>query len=281
MRWFKLSTALLLGCLALALDVVDVMPPGSAGRPYSPLPLSEASPVVAHWRLEGPPGKVAADAEKIRDLGGRFVAETFGGPMYRSVTGASGLEFNAGDDRLFVEDNAAFALTGSLTLEAIIRCDGVAPGSTFQNQIVFRGDDRPGLDPWFLAVSLEGRLMFHIQDEQNRYTQLHSPQPLPTDRFVHIAGTLDESSKSMRLYIDGKLVVCGETNLQPMGALDPGTIPGVGIGNIQSATYPEGFNGLIAEVRISSRALQPDEFLKASPRPVGERVRAKKQLFSR
>ncbi len=277
MASFKPSTVLVLGCLVLGADTIG--PRRSAGRPPSPGAIATEA-VVAHWRFDGPPGSITQDAQKIRDITGQFAAESFGGPVYRCVMGSSGLEFNAGDDRLFVEDNTAFALTGSLTLEAIIRCDGVAPGSTFQNQIVFRGDDRPGLDPWFLAVSLDGRLMFHIQDEQNRYTQLHSPQRLPTDRIIHIAGTLDEGSRSMKLYIDGKLVAAGETNLQPMGPLDPGTLPGVGIGNIQSATYPEGFNGLIAEVRICNRALRPEEFLKVRP-PARERVRDKAQLFFR
>lgn len=267
MNWKTLLSIIVLGIgpdLALGYEVRIESQEGE-GRAVSQDFESAAQPsggTVAHWRFTGKPGAVPETGDKIQDAGGRWPATIFGRPVYRAVEGISGLEFNGGNDRVFVADDPAFGMSGSFTLEAIIRCDGIFPGSEFQNQIVMRGDDRAGLDPWVLAVALDGRLMFQIQDANNRYVQLLSPGPLPTGRIVHVAGVFTAETKQLDLYIDGKRVSSAETNLRPMARLDAGASPGVGIGNVQSGTYRQGFNGLIAEVRITSGALRPVEFLR-------------------
>lgn len=216
---------------------------------------------VAHWRFAGAAGSAVAEEAVIKDAAGRFDALVFGGPLYRLVESRPGLEFSGGDDRVFVKDDPAFALTDGLTLEAIVRYDGTIPGTLDQHQIVFRGDDRPGLDPWFLAVAVDGRLMFHICGEGDRYVELRSPKSLPVGRVVHVAGVLDVRCREMRMYVDGEMVALSLTNLRPMADLEADAKPGIGIGHLQSGTYPEGFNGLICEVRISSGTLAPQQML--------------------
>ncbi len=228
---------------------------------------------VAHWRFAGPIGSVPADGTVIAELTGRFPGAVFGGPIYRRVGDHVGLEFTGLDDRIAVPFAPEFTLGDGMTLEAVIRYDGPVPGTLDQQQILFWGDDQPGMDPWFLAVSNEGYLMFHLcGDAGNRKVQLLSPEQLPTGRLVHVAGTLDGRNHQMRLYCDGKCVGSVVTDLRPMtqvrSSADPTSRDGfsVGIGNIQSASYHEGFNGLICEARIASRALNPDEMLMAPQR---------------
>ena len=273
---FKTSAALISAVLAVTLlggfDIADyslsdlnVTPPPAPAAPGSQPPMPPGT--VAHWRFAGPLGSVASDESSVLDATGRFKAFIFGGPVYRLLENRPGLEFSGRDDRLFVNDDPAFASTDGLTLEAIVRYDGTIPDTLDQSQILFRGDDRGGQDPWFLAVRTDGRLMFHVVGETGDYVQILSPARLPVGRLMQVAGTLDCGSREMRLYIDGEPVCVAVTNLRPMQSLDPNAKPGIGIGNVQSSTFNEAFNGLISEVRISSRALDPKEMLKARETP--------------
>ena len=55
--------------------------------------------------------------------------------------------------------------------------------------------------------------------------------PLPLGQFIHVAGTLDDASGAMRLYLDGVLISQITTTQRPFGDLDPASNPGIGIGN--------------------------------------------------
>jgi len=68
----------------------------------------------------------------------------------------------------------------------------------------------------------------------------------------------------MLLYLDGNLVAATNTPIRPFAALT-GPNPGLGIGNLESDTYAEYFEGNIAEVRISDVALSPNQLLNAVP----------------
>lgn len=67
--------------------------------------------------------------------------------------------------------------------------------------------------------------------------------------------------------MNGVLVNSTTTAVRPLGPLDPTQQPGLGIGDVQSSTYGENFNGLIDEVRISDQALPPSQLLDAAPEP--------------
>ena len=82
---------------------------------------------------------------------------------------------------------------------------------------------------------------------------LWSPNPLPLGEFVHVAGTLDDASGLMSLFIDGQPVASLTTALRPIGELDPSQRPGVGLGGWYSSSTQR-FNGIIDEVRIWDEA---------------------------
>ena len=170
------------------------------------------------------------------------------------------LAFDGSSGRIFIPDNSLLALTDSLTLEAFIYATAIPPGLNHQGQIIMRGDDRPGLDPYQLML-VGGSIYFRVQDGNDNYADAISPVAL--NAWHHVAGTLNGATGVMSLYVDGVLVAQTTTGIRPLGSLT-GQNPGVGIGNVQSANYNEYFPGLIDEVRISDSALNPDELLNAT-----------------
>ncbi|MBI4881707.1 MAG: LamG domain-containing protein [Planctomycetes bacterium] len=218
---------------------------------------------VAHWTLaEGPDGATASGTGTILDVSGNQHHGTpYGGPVYTAACGGEvGLLFDGSDDRVFVPDAPAFALTQSLTLEAVVRVDSLNPSPDLR-QFVFRGDDLGGLDPYYLAVvPSTGRLKFLVQDATNASSELFSPSPLPLGTVVHVAGTLDHATGEQRLYVDRVLVVSTITSIRPYGLLT-GPSPGLGIGSTQGTLHKQCINGAILDVRISDQALEPHEML--------------------
>jgi len=234
---------------------------------FSPI-VSQAG-TIAWWWFQGGVADQVATTPVVDNVNG-FNATPFGGPVYRSVAipqsklGVSlGLEFNGSSSRLYVPDNPAFYLTNALTLEAFINYKGGPNGAA---QIVFRGDDRIGFDPYSLLI-YNGRLTFMIVDGANNYSTLSSPDAIVTNQILHVAGTWDGSSGLQKLFINGTQVAAASTAIRPFGALVPSSTPGIGIGNVQSSNYNQYFEGIIDLVRISDTALSPDQFLNTNSPP--------------
>ena len=83
--------------------------------------------------------------------------------------------------------------------------------------------------------------------------------PMPLGEFVHVAGTLDDATGEMRLYLNSVLVSQTVISIRPFGDLDPASNPGVGIGS--HGGYPTTphrflFNGLIDELKLYDNALR-------------------------
>ena len=226
---------------------------------------------VAYWRFEeGTPGTIPSGVNSVLDSSGNGLDGTpFGHPIYRMVNNPQstmGLEFNGADARVFVPDNNLLQLTKSLTLEAYIQIHRVPPGNVDYTQIVFRGDDRGALDPYFLALTPDGKLVFHVEDAFYNIAAVVSPSALPLNQTLHVAGTLDDETGAQKLFINGEEVASQVTSLRPFGLLESSEKPGLGIGSLQSTLLPQFFDGIIDEVRISNIALTPSEFL---PPPLG------------
>ena len=225
---------------------------------------------VAHWTFEeGPANTTATGAGSIVDVVNGLNGTPQGGPTYRSVAapvGALGLEFDGSNDKIRVPDDPLFAITGDLTVEAIIRLDGITPAVQY-NQILWRGDTRSGLDPYFLAVRTSGRLHFSVGTELQTSANVISPDPLPFGQVVHVAGTLDDATGMMKLFVNGTEVNSITTSLRPFGALNPTLDPGVGLGALHNHNG-QYFDGIIAEARISNESLTSDQFLPSPSAPI-------------
>jgi hypothetical protein len=219
---------------------------------------------VAHWRFHNGVKDMAASPHGLiaDSSGNNQHGHAVGAPILRRVslpTGNCALEFRTDDDRLFIPDDQAFELTSSLTLEAYVRVDRYSESPQGLSYIVFRGDNRAGLDPWFLGIRDTGQLRFQIADEWNRPAVVDSPTPLPLDELIHVAGTFDHEAGVLSLYVNGGLVASVDTDIRPAQRLG-GACAGIGIGNLQCAGN-QAFRGLIAEVRICSSNLPTQRLL--------------------
>lgn len=223
-----------------------------------------AAEVIAEWQFQkGTAGDAATPAQLIEDSSGNDRhGRALGGPQYRVVPLSQsnlGLRFDGVDDRIVVRDDPCFHLTRSLTLEAYIEIDFYPGSDSGAGHIVFRGDDRLGFDPWFLAVTESGQLQFLVADLLNNASVVLSPDPLPTGELLHVAATLDDETGRQSLFINGQRVASTETTIRSGGALG-GLNPAIGIANRNSHSN-QGFRGTLAAVRISDEALSPEQFL--------------------
>jgi hypothetical protein len=217
--------------------------------------------IVVHWRFQE--GAADGTSQSIKDTSGNGRhGQAIGGPKYCRVElpGSSlALSFDGKDDRIFVPDNDLFHLTESFTIEAYIQIDRYARETVGMSHIVFRGDNRLGLDPWYLAITASGQLKFLVADARNKASIVFSPKPLPLGQLLHVAATLDHRSGCQALFVNGERVATAESKICAFGPLD-GRRPGVGIGNRQTHSG-QAFCGVIDEVRISAEALNPAQFL--------------------
>ncbi|MEY2429897.1 MAG: hypothetical protein QOJ40_2782 [Verrucomicrobiota bacterium] len=205
--------------------------------------------LVAWWRAEGNAND-SADSHNGTLQGGMGF-----------TPGVFGQAFAAGSNkRVYVPDSPAFQLT-SLTMAAWANPSG--PGYT----ILFRGDDRSGLDPYHMGMDPNnGRFAFELADGSGGYDILETPNAMALNQWAHYAVTLDNATHDMRIYLNGVLSAEKTTTVTPLLALDPGEVPGIGIGNVQDF-YDFPFQGGIDEVVLYNRALSPAEVVTLVPEP--------------
>lgn len=233
-------------------------------------PITSRAATVAYWRFEeGTSGSAAGD---ILDSSGNGLTGTaVNGPVYNSAvpvttipqTGAANstcLNFNGTSQRIFVPDYAQLALTHSFTIEAYVNIHGQLGAA---NDIVFRGDDRQSNDPYSFNV-IGNTLALEVTNSSN--TSASVGAPIAYNTWIHVAGELDDATGKLSLFENGVLVNSITTSIRPFATLDPNSHPGVGIGNVQTPTYNQYFEGSMDEVRISDQALSPSQFLNA-PEP--------------
>jgi hypothetical protein len=225
--------------------------------------LVEVVPTGATNCVPTPPGMVSwwMANGNANDLVGGNHGTLVGGVTYTNGLYGQAFRFDGVDGRVNVADSDSLKITPSLTMEAWINIAAFPfhPQNFFgAAMVVFRGDDRGGLDPYYLAIYETRKIAFVINAASNEGVIIEAP--ISGNRWVHVAGTLDDATGLMRLYVDGAVVAETNTNLRPLADLDPGANPGLGIGNSQpNSFFRFPFNGLIDNVRLYSRALSQAE----------------------
>ncbi len=183
---------------------------------------------------------------------------TLTGVAYTTGEIGKAFSFNGLNNWAKLGDPGSLAFTSSFSIEGWIKVNALPTNSNF-GSIMFRGDDRGGLDPYSLVVLPDGRLQFSIN---GGYGATDVSAPVPLGQFIHVAATLDDATGAMRLYENGVVVAQAVTTIRPFGPLDPTQDPGVGIGNSNYlGNYNVPFNGLIDELSVYNRALLPTEVL--------------------
>lgn len=228
-------------------------------------PTTAQSSVIAHWTFdEGGDGAIASGAGSVLDSSGNgFHGTPSGSPVYRTLSGGgTGLEF----DQEFVQvaDSPLFE-SNSLTVEAIVNIDAL-PSAGNLAQIVFRGDDQAGLDPFYLGF-LGEQLRWYIEGPSPGASALHASFTGLVDELVHVAGTIDDATGAMKLFINGAEVASTTTTRRPTLSISPLSGCGISIGALEDCSFssPQQYlDGIIGEIRISNTALAPGQFLGAT-----------------
>jgi hypothetical protein len=158
--------------------------------------------------------------------------------------------------RVYIPDSPAFQLSNTLAISAWIWVRDWPTGPSGEGQILFRGDDRIGLDPYFMEVSGpnsvlgQGNVSFAIEDGNNNAVIVLAPIAL--HEWIYVVGTFSPNGR-MQLFVNGKMVDQAYTNIHPLSALDSNYTPGIGIGNVQSTFADEYFDGLIDDVKLYNK----------------------------
>ena len=203
--------------------------------------------LVAHW--EGKSGLDSLGRNNATLLGGAHItngAFDFLGNIYEVA---------------FIPDNGSLALTHNLSISCWVYArEFASPQATSpQSQIVFRGDDRCGLDPYDLLLMKSGHWQFKIWNESD-VCLIQAPAFL--FEWTHLLATLDAELGVMRLYVNGELMAQTYTKITPMKSLEQSASPGISIGNVQFPSGPyhrQPFDGFIRDVRIYDAAIKPSD----------------------
>lgn len=209
-----------------------------------PAMVAPPSGLVSWWTADN----TAAD---LRGLNNGTLSN---GTTYAAGKVAQALSFDGVDDRAMLGDPDSLKFTASLSIEGWVQVNALNPATNFET-ILFRGDDRPGLDPYDLHVTPGGQLAFGVSSLTGS-TYIQAPMPL--GQLVHVGATLDDASGAMKLYLNGAVAAETVTAVRPFRDLDPTLHPAVGIGNANSS-YNVPLNGLIDELSVYNRALTPGE----------------------
>jgi hypothetical protein len=212
-----------------------------------PTAVAVPSGIVSWWTANN----TAADAMGLNNA-------TLTGVTYANGEVGKAFSFNGVNDWAALGNPSSLAFTASFSIEGWIKVNGLPTNYNF-GSIMFRGDDRAGLDPYSLDLLPDGSLRFEVCGTTGT-ADLYAPVPI--GQFVHVAATLDDATGAMTLYENGAVVAQTVTPFRPFGTLDPTQNPGVGIGNSNYLpNYDVPFNGLIDELSVYNRALTAGEVL--------------------
>ncbi|MGH7138353.1 MAG: beta strand repeat-containing protein, partial [Pirellulales bacterium] len=190
--------------LSLTFDTTPTIGPSGGNVTVGQSVPVPAADVVADWRFqEGTAGQPATGA--ILDSSGHGLDGTpINSPVYSSNVPYStvpqtgqpdkvSLQFNGTNQQVVVPDNPAFQLTHSLTIEAVVYVPAAAQYAF--GFVLFRGDYRPGLDPYWLSIGGSGTNLsasFNIEDASNNGAGISASLP-GVNQWLDVVGTLDDA----------------------------------------------------------------------------------------
>lgn len=195
--------------------------------------------LVAHWKLDEGSGTNAADSA------GNVDGTLTNGPVWVDDGRlCKALDFDGDNDRITFPHNATMSLT-SFTLTAWINSDTVAAG---YRGIVSKGTSGNDWNYWLGMDGDEIDFGFYNGSDWPSY---RSSSNLSVDTWYHFAGTFDNTTDEIFLYLNGTEVLSTSTTDTPTTNTQSGWI-----GTDQEN---KDWDGEIDDVRIYNRALTASE----------------------
>jgi len=247
---------------------------GAAPRPAAAFQAATIPTLAGYWPLD------AASAGTVADLSGNGNTGTLvNGAAVDTVNFAPSPAGNVGSanfptlgsgNRIDVADSPSISITGSITVAAWVRTNlPVSPAmlpNVDQQEIVGKFDGPPYGGGYYLRLSQNNYLSWNILPATGGpYGAGGASAQIPTGVWKHVAGTYDQGTGAMTIFIDG--VANSSTGNSPAPPSDG--VSGLVIGRNGSNE----FNGNIDEVRIYSKSLTPAEvnilFTGVQPAPTG------------
>lgn len=211
--------------------------------------VSSASETVLYERFEGKPaGAVKGGVEIVTQVVG------YGGI---GASNKSSAKFDGRAETAVVYGPEALVEGPDFTVEAFVR----PVGNLDYAVIAAQGDEPDNQRAWALVLTAGNGLRFDVMPDGSFISEnaLKTPnRALREDAWSHVAAVSDKEVS--RIYVNGRLVA--EKKRRVPGLFNGRRFP-IRIGNIDHYSgQPRPFSGWIDEVRVTRRALSPDEFLK-------------------
>ncbi|GEM_PF-354434 len=207
--------------------------------------------LIGYWPLDGDGTDVSGN-----ELHGTINGSVIPAPD-RSGYADSAMSF-PGDaaSNIVVADAPALNITGEMTLTAWVFLNG---GHENNSRILAKGGGS-GARSWNLNIEAKvGEVTFpatmQISATGATSFSLNDAEPLPTDRWVHMAGVY-RPGEAVELYVDGELQARNATDIPAAQFSDNGLDMFIGSRN---ACGNCGWNGFIDEARVYGRALSPED----------------------
>jgi hypothetical protein len=232
----------------------------------------EIYPSAQHyWRFEAHENWSGGYLKEVDDSGGRTAHGVVSGgvtvsadvaPFYTpadsyGIGNTHSLYFDGGAGSYLQVPGTepALAISGDLTLEAFVRLPSDWDPSGYP-KVVFGTTGEPGGQANYLFEinGSSNRVFFRVTTDSDGVNRDTPGLDIVDGQWHHLAGVRE--GDALRFYVDGSLV---------------GTTTGLGTGALRAPTSilmgSQNFRGWIDEVRLTARALGPDEFLTRVPEP--------------
>jgi len=173
---------------------------------------------------------------------------TFFGANYTLGEVGNAFAFNGGNF-INIADQPIFQLTNALTIDCWVNPTGNG------YIILWRGDNRPGFDPYAFSMQGNNQLAFQICDVNGNGDGLLVN--LTLNVWSHVAGVYDGQAGMLKLYVNGVLQASKTTTTVPFGPLIPSDNPTLSLGGEDNGGFA--IDADIDEISLYGRALTGSE----------------------
>ena len=218
-----------------------------------------------------PPGLVSwwpGDGNASDIVDGNTPNQTLGAPQFVTAKVGQGFQFD-GDDGYVAPDNPNlnFGATGSFTIDAWFRVDGVNPVGFGQNTLIDKRAPTPPNHQRGYVMSVlhsshpEGPpvgffIQFQIKEDDINFVTV-STNAITDNDFHFIAAVVNRANQTMSIYLDG--VLQQQQSIAIVGDISNDKRLFIGHHTLDVLTGLRPFRGVLDEVEIFSRALADSE----------------------